>query len=258
MTYTLCAVVASLLKRSVVVQFCRFTIIVWISRSTDAYCTVIMLASTADSTLSSSLNAAIDANLSGSGVDGDRTSVWVGPHAPWASMTTGMGLGGKKDEETRTVLRRRLSSSSICFFSWRMEARSSESVSIRPSGKQQNKEDNDHENIYWSYWPFLCSLVADLWKTTSGNSSKWYDKYKMFLYLYLSLVAASRFWASLWDHWWFVLSWVSPESEQYWSSSRSEQHIKTGYFREHLKYIKDKTLQGSTIPIFSGSSDFLV
>lgn len=146
-----------------------------------------MLASTADSTLSSSLNAAIDASLSGSGVDGDRTSVWAGPQAPWASVMTGMGLGGKKDEETRTVLRRRLSSSSICFFSWRMEARSSESVSIRPSGKQENTEGNDHENIYWSHWPFLCSLVTDLWKTTSGNSSKWYDKY-ICLYTFIFLL----------------------------------------------------------------------
>lgn len=220
----LCGVVNSLLKLRVVVQFFRvhyFSSSVNMSRevSTDAYCTVIMLASTADSTLSSSLNAAIDANLSGSGVDGDRTSVWAGPQAPWASVMTGMGLGGKKDEETRTVLRRRLSSSSICFFSWRMEARSSESVSIRPSGKQ-NTEGNDRENIYGSHWPFLCSFLTDLWKKKTSGS--WHDK--MLLYLYLSLVAASRFWASLWDHWWFVLSWVSPGSEQCWSSSRSKPH----------------------------------
>lgn len=104
---------------------------------TDAYWTVIMLASTAESTLSSSRSAATDPSLSESSAGRMGTSAGTGPHAPGVSTGTALGLGTKKAEETRAELRRRLSSSSRCFFSCRMVARSSDRVSIRPEGEKQ-------------------------------------------------------------------------------------------------------------------------
>lgn len=106
----------------------------------DAYWTVIMLASTAESTLSSSRSAATAPSLSGSSAGRTGISVGMGPHAPCVSTATAMGLGTKKAEETRAALRRRLSSSSRCFFSCRMVARSSERDSIRPDGTKQDDQ----------------------------------------------------------------------------------------------------------------------
>lgn len=104
---------------------------------TGAYWTVIMLASTAESTLSSSRSAATDPSLSESSAGRMGISEGIGPHAPGVSTATATGLGTKKAEETRVELRRRLSSSSRCFFSCRMVARSSDRVSIRPEGEKQ-------------------------------------------------------------------------------------------------------------------------
>lgn len=92
-----------------------------------------MLASTAESTRSSSRSAAIHPSLSESGAGRTGTSDGMGAHAP--AISTAMGLGTKKAEDTRAELRVRLSSSSRRFFSCRMVARSSERVSIRPEGE---------------------------------------------------------------------------------------------------------------------------
>lgn len=119
-----------------------------------AYCVAIMLASTAESTLSSSPRQATEASLSGSSswrtrgispptAPAGSTRAWLEEEvaaavaaaaaAEEATATEVAAQGLKKAEEMRTPLRSRFSSSSRCFFSCSMEARSSDSVSIRPT-----------------------------------------------------------------------------------------------------------------------------
>lgn len=126
-----------------------------------------MLASTADSTWSSSRRAATEASLSMSADDSEAQAPSTGEDATTAGDSDGddaaaaaaatvtaagvaaaasegswaEALGAKKEEETIAVLRSRLSSSSSCFFSLMTLARSSDSVSMRPETRWNTLED---------------------------------------------------------------------------------------------------------------------
>lgn len=102
----------------------------------SAYWTATMLASTAESTWSSSRRVATEDSLSVSDSASEKQASATGKAlaaaaAPASEASGAEEWGGKKVEVTSEVLRRRLSSSSKCFFSCIKLARSSDRVSIR-------------------------------------------------------------------------------------------------------------------------------